>query len=42
MKNWEYKVIKIKGWFREERFFVRRSRDGKDGYLVFAPFITST
>ncbi|KRX05491.1 hypothetical protein PPERSA_04528 [Pseudocohnilembus persalinus] len=42
LNNWEYKVVKIQGWFREERFFVRRQRDGKEGYLVFAPFITST
>lgn len=35
-------MIKIKGWFKEERFFVSRNRDGKKGYLVFAPFVTST
>jgi len=30
------------GYFKEERFFVARKRDGKVGYLVFAPFITAT
>lgn len=32
----------MKGYFKDERFFVRRVRDNKDGYLVFAPFITAT
>ena len=41
IKNWEYKIVKVKGYFKDERFFVRRKRDDKDGYLVFAPFITA-
>ncbi len=38
--DWEYKLVKLRGYFREERFFVRRERDGQVGYLVLAPFIT--
>lgn len=41
LKNWEYKLVKLKGYFKSERFFVRRARDGKEGYLVFAPFVTA-
>jgi len=41
IKNWEYKLIKIKGYFKEERFFIRRQRGDKEGYLVFAPFVTA-
>ena len=41
LKNWEYKLVKLRGYFKDERFFVRRARDGRMGYLVFAPFITS-
>lgn len=41
IKDWEYKLVKLRGCFREERFFIRRERDGKDGYLVFAPFTTA-
>mmetsp|Transcript_3902 Transcript_3902/g.4336 ORF Transcript_3902/g.4336 Transcript_3902/m.4336 type:complete len:300 (+) Transcript_3902:32-931(+) len=41
-EEWEYKLVKIQGYFKEERFFIARERDGKKGYLVMAPFITST
>jgi surfeit locus 1 family protein len=41
LNDWEYKLVKIKGYFKEQRFFVRRKRDNKEGYLVFAPFITA-
>lgn len=40
-EEWEYKLVKITGYFREERFFIAREREGKKGYLVMAPFITS-
>lgn len=41
LDDWEYKLIKMKGYFKDERFFVRRTRDGRLGYLVFAPFVTA-
>ena len=41
MKDWEYKLVKLKGYFKDQRFFVRRRRDGKEGFLVFAPFVTA-
>lgn len=41
VKDWEYKLVKLKGYFREERFFVAREKDGKPGFLVFAPFMTA-
>jgi len=31
----------MRGYFKEERFFIRRERGGKNGYLVFAPFVTA-
>lgn len=31
----------MRGYFKDQRFFVRRKRDGKEGYLVFAPFVTA-
>lgn len=39
--EWEHRLVNIKGFFREERFFVKRSRRGEEGYLIFAPFITA-
>lgn len=39
--NWEYRLVKLRGYFKEERFFVAREKDGKDGFLVFAPFVTA-
>jgi len=39
--KWEYKLVKLQGYFKEERFFVRKARDGRAGYFVFAPFITA-
>lgn len=41
-EEWEYKLVKLQGYFKEERFFISRERDGKKGYLVMAPFITAT
>jgi len=41
LKEWEYKLVKLTGYFKEERFFVRKLRDGKVGYCVFAPFVTA-
>ena len=29
----------MEGYYEEERFVVSREKDGKKGYLVFAPFI---
>jgi len=39
--DWEYRLVKIRGYFREDRFFVRREREGRTGYMVLAPFITA-
>jgi len=41
INDWEYRLVKLKGYFKEERFFVRKTRDGRVGYAVFAPFITA-
>lgn len=41
LKNWEYRPVKLQGYFKEERFFVKRDREGKAGYMVFAPFVTA-
>lgn len=41
MKDWEYRVVKIRGFFQKGRIFVRKDRDGKKGYSVFAPFYTT-
>ena len=41
LHDWEYKLVKVKGYFKDERFFIRRTRDGRLGYLVFAPFVTA-
>lgn len=41
LKDWEYKLVKMKGYFKDERFFIRRARDGRLGYMVFAPFVTA-
>lgn len=41
VKDWEFKQVRIRGYFKDQRFFVRRRRDGKEGYLVFAPFVTA-
>jgi surfeit locus 1 family protein len=42
LDDWEYKLVKIRGYFKEHRIYVRRRKDGKDGYAVFAPFITAS
>jgi len=39
--DWEYRLVKLTGYFKEERFFVRRAKDGRAGYSVFAPFVTA-
>jgi hypothetical protein len=31
----------LRGYLKDERFFVRRERNGKAGYLVFGAFVTS-
>jgi len=32
--------VRLTGYFKEEKVLIRRKKDGKDGYLVLAPFIT--
>jgi surfeit locus 1 family protein len=39
MKDFEYKLVQLRGFFREERMFVRKQKDGKSGFSVFAPFV---
>ena len=39
--NWEYKLVKFRGFVDHERVFVRKEKDGNVGFMVFAPFITS-
>lgn len=41
VNDWEYKLVELKGYFKDERFFVRRTKDSRLGYLVFAPFVTA-
>lgn len=41
LNDWEYKLVKLTGYFKEERFFVRKVRDSRVGYAVFAPFVTA-
>lgn len=41
VEKWEQKLVNIRGYYRDERFFVKRCRRGTEGYLVFAPFITA-
>ena len=31
----------MRGYFKEERFVVLKEKDGRKGYAVFAPFVTS-
>jgi surfeit locus 1 family protein len=40
-KNYEFDLVKMRGYFKEERFFVQKTKDGKKGFAVFAPFVTS-
>lgn len=42
MDEWEGKKIEYEGYFRQGRFMVARERDGKPGYLIFAPFATAS
>jgi hypothetical protein len=39
--SWEYKLVKMRGYFEPERIFIRREKNGKFGYLVFAPFVSA-
>ncbi len=39
--SWECRRVRIRGYFQQERFFVKRERAGKQGYLIFAPFVTA-
>lgn len=39
-KDHEFELVKMRGYFKEGRFMVQKERDGRRGYLVFAPFIT--
>ena len=39
--DWEFQLVKLIGYFKEERFFVRKQREGRAGYSVLAPFITA-
>lgn len=41
VRDWEFKPVTLRGYFKDERFFVRRNRNGSDGYLVFAAFVTA-
>jgi surfeit locus 1 family protein len=41
LSDWEYRLVKLQGYFKEERFFVRKTKDGRTGYCVFAPFVTA-
>jgi surfeit locus 1 family protein len=38
--EWEYRPVKVRGFFSGHRVFVKRQKDGKEGYLVLAPFYT--
>ena len=40
-EDWENRVLKMRGYFKEMRFFVSRKKEGKEGFAVFAPFVTS-
>eukprot|EP01017_Pseudomicrothorax_dubius_P005730 TRINITY_DN11507_c0_g1_i9.p1 TRINITY_DN11507_c0_g1~~TRINITY_DN11507_c0_g1_i9.p1 ORF type:complete len:282 (-),score=66.52 TRINITY_DN11507_c0_g1_i9:62-907(-) len=41
LADWEYRPVKLRGYFKDERFFIKRERDGQEGYLVLAPFVTA-
>jgi hypothetical protein len=41
LSQWEGKKIEVEGYFRYSRFIVARKRNGKDGFLIFAPFVTA-
>lgn len=41
LKKWEGKKVELEGYFRFSRFMVARQKNGKDGYLIFAPFVTA-
>lgn len=41
-QEWEYKVVKVRGYFTPARVFIKKTKDGKDGFSVFAPFYTHT
>ena len=33
LNEWEYKLVKVQGYFKDQRFFIKRARDGRQGYL---------
>lgn len=39
---WEYKLVKIRGRLKRERYFIRRFKEGRLGYVVLAPLITAS
>lgn len=41
LEDWEYQVVKLDGFFGYERIFVRKTKNGRVGYCVFAPFVTA-
>jgi len=41
LSDWEYRLVKFTGYYKQERFFVRSARGGRAGYAVFAPFVTA-
>jgi surfeit locus 1 family protein len=40
LNNWEGRRVEFEGYYKDDRFIVAREKDGKPGYLVFAPFVT--
>jgi len=40
-EDWENRVLTMRGYFKDIRFFVSRKKEGKEGFAVFAPFVTS-
>lgn len=40
LNDWEYRQIKARGYFSPDRLLVRKVKDGKVGYSVFAEFFT--
>jgi len=41
LQDWEFRLVKLVGYFKEERFFVRKERQGRAGYIVLAPFVSA-
>ncbi|KAL4446921.1 hypothetical protein ABPG74_014893 [Tetrahymena malaccensis] len=42
IEDFEYRLIRLKGLLKGQRFFIHRHQDGRPGYLIVAPFIDST